>query len=493
MSRNKIWVIDDDRAMRWVLEKTFKEEGFDVTSFEEAQSALDQLSLDAPDVILTDIRMPGIDGLTFLAKVKANYPDLPVIIMTAHSDLESAVSSYQTGAFEYLPKPFDIDEALALVNRAILHITKMQQQESAKTVPPIQSTEIIGESPAMQEVFRAIGRLSQSHITVLINGESGTGKELVAHALHRHSPRSSKPFIALNMAAIPKDLIETELFGHEKGAFTGANTQRQGRFEQANGGTLFLDEIGDMPFETQTRLLRVLADGEFYRVGGHIPVKVDVRIVAATHQDLEKLVHDGRFREDLYHRLNVIRIHIPKLAHRSEDIPMLAQHFLARAGKELGVSPKILRPETQEYMQQLPWQGNVRQLENTCRLLTVMITGREVYPEDLPSELKQIPITRSGEDAQAAHNLDRIAVHHWDELLGQWAVQKLKNGEMKILDIATPMFERTLIIAALQQTRGRKRHAAELLGWGRNTLTRKLKELGMDTADDESEEEVLEN
>lgn len=493
MSRNKIWVIDDDRAMRWVLEKTFKEEGFDVTSFEEAQSALDQLSLDAPDVILTDIRMPGIDGLTFLAKVKANYPDLPVIIMTAHSDLESAVSSYQTGAFEYLPKPFDIDEALALVNRAILHITKMQQQESAKTVPPIQSTEIIGESPAMQEVFRAIGRLSQSHITVLINGESGTGKELVAHALHRHSPRSSKPFIALNMAAIPKDLIETELFGHEKGAFTGANTQRQGRFEQANGGTLFLDEIGDMPFETQTRLLRVLADGEFYRVGGHIPVKVDVRIVAATHQDLEKLVHDGRFREDLYHRLNVIRIHIPKLAHRSEDIPMLAQHFLARVGKELGVSPKILRPETQEYMQQLPWQGNVRQLENTCRWLTVMITGREVYPEDLPSELKQIPITRSGEDAQSVQNLDRIAVHHWDELLGQWAVQKLKNGEMKILDIATPMFERTLIIAALQQTRGRKRHAAELLGWGRNTLTRKLKELGMDTADDESEEEVLEN
>ena len=493
MSRNKIWVIDDDRAMRWVLEKTFKEEGFDVTSFEEAQSALDQLSLDAPDVILTDIRMPGIDGLTFLAKVKANYPDLPVIIMTAHSDLESAVSSYQTGAFEYLPKPFDIDEALALVNRAILHITKMQQQESAKTIPPIQSTEIIGESPAMQEVFRAIGRLSQSHITVLINGESGTGKELVAHALHRHSPRSSKPFIALNMAAIPKDLIETELFGHEKGAFTGANTQRQGRFEKANGGTLFLDEIGDMPFETQTRLLRVLADGEFYRVGGHIPVKVDVRIVAATHQDLEKLVHDGRFREDLYHRLNVIRIHIPKLAHRSEDIPMLAQHFLARAGKELGVSPKILRPETQEYMQQLPWQGNVRQLETTCRWLTVMITGREVYPEDLPSELKQIPITRSGEDAQVAQNLDRIAVHHWDELLGQWAVQKLKNGEMKILDIATPMFERTLIIAALQQTRGRKRHAAELLGWGRNTLTRKLKELGMDTADDESEEEALEN
>ncbi|MBU3845955.1 MAG: nitrogen regulation protein NR(I) [Candidatus Acinetobacter avistercoris] len=489
MSRNKIWVIDDDRAMRWVLEKTFKEEGFDVTSFEEAQSALDQLADDTPDVILTDIRMPGIDGLAFLAKVKGSYPDLPVIIMTAHSDLESAVSSYQTGAFEYLPKPFDIDEALALVNRAIMHINKLQQQESAKSlVQPIQSTEIIGESPAMQEVFRAIGRLSQSHITVLINGESGTGKELVAHALHRHSPRGAKPFIALNMAAIPKDLIETELFGHEKGAFTGANSQRQGRFEQANGGTLFLDEIGDMPFETQTRLLRVLADGEFYRVGGHIPVRVDVRIVAATHQDLEKLVQDARFREDLYHRLNVIRIHIPKLAHRSEDIPMLAQHFLARAGKELGVSPKILRTETVAYMQQLPWQGNVRQLENTCRWLTVMITGREVYPEDLPSELKQIPITKSDDPNNPHAHPNIIAIQHWDELLNQWAIQKLKNGEMKLLDIATPMFERTLINAALQQTRGRKRHAAELLGWGRNTLTRKLKELGMDTAEEDDEE-----
>ena len=492
MPRNKIWVIDDDRAMRWVLEKTFKEEGFEVTSFEEAQSALNQLKLDTPDVILSDIRMPGIDGLSFLAQVKNTHPDLPVIIMTAHSDLESAVSSYQTGAFEYLPKPFDIDEALALVNRAILHITKLQQQESAKAAPFIKSTEILGESPAMQEVFRAIGRLSQSHITVLINGESGTGKELVAHALHRHSPRSSKPFIALNMAAIPKDLIETELFGHEKGAFTGAHAQRQGRFEQANGGTLFLDEIGDMPFETQTRLLRVLADGEFYRVGGHIPIKVDVRIVAATHQDLEKLVHDGRFREDLYHRLNVIRIHIPKLAHRSEDIPVLAQHFLARAGKELGVNAKILRPETQAYMQQLPWQGNVRQLENTCRWLTVMITGREIYPEDLPAELKQIPIQRLVDDAPRDPAADLVLAPQWDALLNDWAVQKLKNGEMKILDIATPIFERTLITAALQQTRGRKRHAAELLGWGRNTLTRKLKELGMDTVEDDIEDEIVE-
>ena len=469
MSRNKIWVIDDDRAMRWVLEKTFKDEGFDVSNFEEAQTALDRLHDEAPDVILTDIRMPGIDGLTFLSKVKNTHPDLPVIIMTAHSDLESAVSSYQTGAFEYLPKPFDIDEALALVNRAILHVNKLQQQEATKaTALPIQSTEIIGES--------------------------GTGKELVAHALHRHSPRRAKPFIALNMAAIPKDLIETELFGHEKGAFTGANTQHHGRFEQANGGTLFLDEIGDMPFETQTRLLRVLADGEFYRVGGHVPVKVDVRIVAATHQDLEKLVNDGRFREDLYHRLNVIRIHIPKLAHRNEDIPMLAQHFLARAGKELGVSPKILRTETTDYMQQLPWPGNVRQLENTCRWLTVMITGREVYPEDLPAELKQASLQKVAVDSTplAASNhpaqVERVAIQQWDELLGLWAMQKLKNGEMKILDIATPMFEQVLINAALQQTRGRKRHAAELLGWGRNTLTRKLKELGMESNDDEEEE-----
>ncbi|MBF7687159.1 nitrogen regulation protein NR(I) [Acinetobacter rathckeae] len=485
MSRNKIWVIDDDRAMRWVLEKTFKEEGFNVTSFEDAQSALDQLHSDTPDVILTDIRMPGIDGLTFLGRVKNNHPDLPVIIMTAHSDLESAVSSYQTGAFEYLPKPFDIDEALALVNRAILHLEKLQNQEATQNYQPLQTTEIIGESPAMQEVFRAIGRLSQSHITVLINGESGTGKELVAHALHRHSPRKAKPFIALNMAAIPKDLIETELFGHEKGAFTGANTQRQGRFEQANGGTLFLDEIGDMPFETQTRLLRVLADGEFYRVGGHIPVKVDVRIVAATHQDLEKLVEDGRFREDLYHRLNVIRIHIPKLAHRSEDIPMLAQHFLEQAGKELNVSSKILRQETISYMQQLAWPGNVRQLENICRWLTVMITGREVYPNDLPAELRQNTAVKSQETPAKA---TRVISQEWDELLGEWAINKLKNGDMKILDIATPIFERTLINAALEQTRGRKRHAAEVLGWGRNTLTRKLKELGMDDSSDDDDE-----
>lgn len=491
MSHEAIWVIDDDRAMRWVLEKTFKEEGYNVTSFEEGQSALDRLEKEQPDVILTDIRMPGIDGLTFLSRVKTTHPDLPVIIMTAHSDLESAVSSYQTGAFEYLPKPFDIDEALILVSRAIQHTAKLQQQETGRSAP-IKTVDIIGESPALQEVFRAIGRLSQSHITVLINGESGTGKELVAHALHRHSPRRAKPFIALNMAAIPKDLIETELFGHEKGAFTGANTQRQGRFEQSNGGTLFLDEIGDMPFETQTRLLRVLADGEFYRVGGHTPVKVDVRIIAATHQDLEKLVASGKFREDLYHRLNVIRIHIPKLRDRSEDIPMLASHFLARAGRELSVDPKILRKETIAYMQQLPWPGNVRQLENTCRWLTVMVTGREIFPEDLPAELRQLhqqeqdrQLISSVSDAPIPNNTMTISPDQWDGLLRQWAKQKLQAGEQQLLDTALPLFERTMIDAALDYSHGRKRHAAELLGWGRNTLTRKLKELGINSTDDD--------
>lgn len=484
---NAVWIVDDDRSIRWVLEKALAREEITYKSFGTAAEVLAALetTTQPPRVLLSDIRMPGESGLTLLSKVKARFPHMPVIIMTAYSDLDSAVAAFQGGAFEYLPKPFDVDQAVELVRRAIEESGHQAGTEEVLSAVP----EILGQAAAMQEVFRAIGRLSQSHITVLINGESGTGKELVAHALHKHSPRRAKPFIALNMAAIPKDLIETELFGHEKGAFTGANTQHQGRFEQANGGTLFLDEIGDMPFETQTRLLRVLADGEFYRVGGHIPVKVDVRIVAATHQDLEKLVNEGRFREDLYHRLNVIRIHIPKLAHRSEDIPMLAQHFLARAGKELGVSPKILRTETTDYMQQLPWPGNVRQLENTCRWLTVMITGREVYPEDLPSELKQVPLQKNTDAGQPAPSFERISLHHWDELLNQWAIQKLKNGEMKILDIATPMFERTLINAALQQTRGRKRHAAELLGWGRNTLTRKLKELGMDSADDDEEDE----
>ncbi len=501
MSNETIWVIDDDRAMRWVLEKTFKEEGYKVVTFEEGQSAIDQLETQQPDVIITDIRMPGMDGLTFLAQVKVSHPELPVIIMTAHSDLDSAVSSYQTGAFEYLPKPFDIDEALLLVGRAIQHNARLQNSESMRATP-IRAVDIIGESPAMQEVFRAIGRLSQSHITVLINGESGTGKELVAHALHRHSPRASKPFIALNMAAIPKDLMETELFGHEKGAFTGANSQRHGRFEQANGGTLFLDEIGDMPFETQTRLLRVLADGEFYRVGGHVPVRVDVRIIAATHQELERLVTEGKFREDLYHRLNVIRIHIPRLRDRSEDIPMLATYFLARAGRELSVEPKILRPDTITVMQQLPWQGNVRQLENTCRWLTVMASGREVFPNDLPPEFRAqtAPLTAAAlGQPNAVSSATTLTAQpqpdvsptnmasNWQDLLALWAKQRLQSGDQQILNQALPAFEKVMIEVALAHSQGKKRLAAELLGWGRNTLTRKLRELGMNDTDDDEE------
>lgn len=383
MSRNKIWVIDDDRAMRWVLEKTFKEEGFDVTNFEEAQTALERLHDDAPDVILTDIRMPGIDGLTFLSKVKNTHPDLPVIIMTAHSDLESAVSSYQTGAFEYLPKPFDIDEALALVNRAILHINKLQQQEATKAASPLQSTEIIGESPAMQEVFRAIGRLSQSHITVLINGESGTGKELVAHALHKHSPRRAKPFIALNMAAIPKDLIETELFGHEKGAFTGANTQHQGRFEQANGGTLFLDEIGDMPFNLQAKLLRFLQEKIIERIGGRQEIPVDVRVVCATNQNLQEMVANKEFREDLYYRISEITLDIPPLRDREEDVLILAQYFLQQYAIEYKRNVKSFADDAILALKQHRWPGNIRELQNKVKSSVIMCMGTQVSSIDL--------------------------------------------------------------------------------------------------------------
>ena len=385
-----VWIIDDDRAIRWVLEKALGSEELETQTFESGNKALGALELAArnntlPEVMISDVRMPGINGLDMLKKVHEIAPSLPVIIMTAHSDLESAVSSYQSGAFEYLPKPFDVDEAAALVKRGIEH--SRQQQLSAPPSEPSPATEIIGEAPAMQEVFRAIGRLSHSNITVLINGESGTGKELVARALHRHSPRKNNSFIALNMAAIPKDLIESELFGHEKGAFTGAGSTRQGRFEQARGGTLFLDEIGDMPAETQTRLLRVLADSEFYRVGGHTPVKADVRIIAATHQNLEQLVAEGAFREDLFHRLNVIRVHLPRLRERREDIPRLARFFLDSAGKELEVETKVLAPETERLISNLDWPGNVRQLENTCRWLTVMASGREILPSDLPPEL----------------------------------------------------------------------------------------------------------
>ncbi len=475
-SNSKVWIIDDDRSIRWVLEKALMQEGFEAASFEDGNSALAQLAREQPDVVISDIRMPGIDGLSLLTRIRAEFPNLPVIIMTAHSDLDSAVSSYQGGAFEYLPKPFDVDDATALVKRAVAH----RQEQLKSAIAPaeaVASPEIIGESPAMQEVFRAIGRLSNSNITVLINGESGTGKELVAHALHRHSPRAGRPFIALNMAAIPKDLMESELFGHEKGAFTGAGAQRQGRFEQANGGTLFLDEIGDMPLETQTRLLRVLADGEFYRVGGHTPVKVDVRIIAATHQNLERSVTEGKFREDLFHRLNVIRVHIPRLRDRSEDIATLAAHFLVRAARELNVEHKVLRPETASYLQQLPWPGNVRQLENTCRWLTVMASGREILISDLPPELRHSTDTDTNRPAQ-----------NWEQALADWARKELMTGGTPLLDTAMPAFEKIMITSALNHTGGRRRDAAELLGWGRNTLTRKIKELKMEVGGDEDEE-----
>ncbi|MBV4460799.1 nitrogen regulation protein NR(I) [Pseudomonas sp. COR58] len=465
MSRSEtVWIVDDDRSIRWVLEKALQQEGMTTQSFDSADGVMSRLARQQPDVIISDIRMPGASGLDLLARIREQHPRLPVIIMTAHSDLDSAVASYQGGAFEYLPKPFDVDEAVSLVKRANQHA---QEQQGLETAPSLTRTpEIIGEAPAMQEVFRAIGRLSHSNITVLINGESGTGKELVAHALHRHSPRATAPFIALNMAAIPKDLMESELFGHEKGAFTGAANLRRGRFEQADGGTLFLDEIGDMPADTQTRLLRVLADGEFYRVGGHVPVKVDVRIIAATHQNLETLVHAGKFREDLFHRLNVIRIHIPRLSDRREDIPTLARHFLSRAAQELAVEPKLLKNETEEYLKNLPWPGNVRQLENTCRWITVMASGREVHISDLPPELLSLP-------------QDSAPVTNWEQALRQWADQALARGQSSLLDSAVPAFERIMIETALKHTAGRRRDAAVLLGWGRNTLTRKIKELGM--------------
>ncbi len=459
--QEEIWVIDDDKSIRWVLEKALNQANMQVTSFSNASTILAKLEETIPDVIVTDIRMPGTDGLTLLEKLKHLYPQIPVIIMTAFSDLESAVSAYQGGAFEYLPKPFDVDEAVELVRRAARRNEEIHNEPSLNLSPH----EIIGSSSAMQEVFRAIGRLSRSHITVLITGESGTGKELVAHALHRHSPRATCPFIALNTAAIPRELLESELFGHERGAFTGALSQRHGRFEQADTGTLFLDEIGDMPAELQTRLLRVLADGTFFRVGGHIPLQVDVRIIAATHQNLEQLVREGTFREDLYHRLNVIRIHLPPLRKRREDIPALMKHFLGIAGKELKVEPKRLNPEVERYLPQLEWPGNVRQLANVCRWLTVMASGQEILMDDLPIDL------RSQTMISTAEPLD------WEQKLQTWVEQQLALGARDLLDEALPRFEAVLINAALKHSGGHRQEAAKLLGWGRNTLTRKIKEI----------------
>lgn len=461
----RVWVIDDDRSIRWVLERAMTQAGIQIAAFSGADEALHHLTEERPLAVISDVRMPGMSGLEFITHVHEAYPGLPVIIMTAHSDLDSAVNAYQSGAFEYLPKPFDVDEAVATIQRAVNHTEEATETRTSTRMP---TPEIIGQSPAMQEVFRAIGRLATSNVTVLISGASGSGKELVARALHRHSPRSANAFVALNMAAIPRELVESELFGHEKGAFTGANARREGRFEQANGGTLFLDEIGDMPADSQTRLLRVLADGEFYRVGGLAPVKVDVRIIAATHQNLEQRVQQGVFREDLFHRLNVIRVHVPQLADRREDIALLAEHFLVAAANELGGEQKELRTETAEYLAALPWPGNVRQLENTCRWLTVMASGREIYIDDLPPELI---------DQTATEQVSEVS-GNWQSELRSWATGYLATGgNVPLLDVAMPAFERAVIESALAHTGGRKRDAAELLGWGRNTLTRKLAEL----------------
>ena len=471
MARERVWIVDDDSGIRWVLERALAQAGYRVECFERAEPVLERARDDAPDAVVSDIRMPGIDGLELLTTLADIHPEVPVIIMTAHSDLDAAVSSYQSGAFEYLPKPFDVDDAVATVRRAVL---LRREQVGAPQPTPKAENGIVGKAPAMQEVFRAVGRLAQSNITVLIEGASGTGKELVARALHRHSPRRSGALVALNMAAIPADLIESELFGHERGAFTGAREQRVGRFEQANGGSLFLDEIGDMPGEAQTRLLRVLAEGEFFRVGGRESVKVDVRIIAATHQDLRSLVAEGRFREDLYHRLNVIRIQVPTLAERRADIPLLAEHFLVQAAREFGGERKVLRDETRAHLETLQWPGNVRQLQNTCNWLTVMAPGREVHITDLPVELQTTAAAAAPAETDGEESGD------WRALLAQWTRRKLATGDRAILKEATPAFESTLVRVVLEHTRGRKRDAANLLGWGRNTLTRKLADLGID-------------
>jgi two-component system, NtrC family, nitrogen regulation response regulator GlnG len=458
-----VWLVDDDASIRWVLEKALRQGGMSPTAFDQADTALAALRRDRPDVLITDVRMPGRSGLELLTEIRGSQPELPVIVMTAHSDLDSAVAAYQGGAFEYLPKPFDIDQAVDLVRRAAQQRVRVEETSTeARRIP-----EMLGHAPAMQEVFRAIGRLSRSSMTVLITGESGTGKELVARALHRHSPRASKAFIALNTSAFTADLLESELFGHEKGSFTGADQLRRGRFEQADGGTLFLDEIGDMSPQLQTRLLRVLAEGEFYRVGGQVPVRVDVRVIAATHQDLEERVKQSLFREDLLHRLNVIRIEVPPLRSRREDIPELLVNYLSEAAVELGVEPKTLTPEAAAALSNFDWPGNVRQLVNACRRLTVTAPGREIKAEDIPSDLGGSPSPAILQD-------------EWTRQLTSWAEKRLNAGETPLLDDAMPEFERTLIRAALRKAEGGRQEAARLLGWGRNTLTRKLKELAMD-------------
>jgi len=465
----RVWLVDDDTSIRWVLERALKNGGMLPKAFDAAEPALAALRNDTPDVLITDIRMSGQSGIDLLRKVHDTRPELPVIVMTAYSDLGSAVSAYESGAFEYLAKPFDIDQAVDLVKRAAA--AGVRSVESSTIVaPPI--PELLGRAPAMQQVFRAIGRLSRSSVNVLITGESGTGKELAARALHEHSPRANKQFIALNTSAIPAELLESELFGHEKGAFTGADSLRRGRFEQADGGSLFLDEIGDMSTSLQTRLLRVLAEGEFYRVGGQTPIRVDVRVIAATHQNLEDRVRSGLFREDLFHRLNVIRIELPPLRARPEDVGDLLEHYMHIAAQELGVEPKALTDDARDKLSGYSWPGNVRELVNLCRRFTVLAPGNEIRAEDLPPE-----VTGAVSNAPAEQD--------WTSALASWADRQSLAPPRPLLDDALPAFERTLIRVALKHTQGHRQEAARLLGWGRNTLTRKLKELGMDDIDDQ--------
>jgi two-component system nitrogen regulation response regulator GlnG len=499
-----IWIVDDDASIRWVLEKALARENLATRSFASGREALAAFETDTPQVLVSDIRMPGESGLDLLAIVKERHPGLPVIVITAFSDLDSAVASFQGGAFEYLAKPFDIDKAVALIRRAL----EESLREASVDIAPSETPEILGQAPAMQEVFRAIGRLSQSNVTVLITGESGTGKELVARALHKHSPRAQQPFIALNTAAIPKDLLESELFGHERGAFTGAQAMRRGRFEQAENGTLFLDEIGDMPFDLQTRLLRVLSDGHFYRVGGHQPVKANVRVIAATHQNLEQRVRDGLFREDLYHRLNVIRLRLPSLRERREDIPILVRHFLVQSARQLGVETKRMSDDALRFLTGLELPGNVRQLENLCNWITVMAPGQTVEVKDLPRDLTQaqtVPAGGNGFAVGISSGVGTVSLassassmsHHaepgalpngadgWIGLLELQAARMLSEGQVEVMDVLGRQFESALIRTALKHTHGRKNDAAIRLGIGRNTITRKIAELGIDGAKDE--------
>jgi len=498
-----IWIVDDDESIRWVLEKALARENLATRSFANVHDAMAALQNGAPQVLVSDIRMPGESGLALLQAAKEKHPGLPVIIITAFSDLDSAVAAFQGGAFEYLAKPFDVDQAVELIRRALEESLREADVEQANGATP----EILGQAPAMQDVFRAIGRLSQSNVTVLITGESGTGKELVARALHKHSPRAAQPYIALNTAAIPKDLLESELFGHERGAFTGAQAMRRGRFEQAENGTLFLDEIGDMPFDLQTRLLRVLSDGHFYRVGGHQPLRANVRVIAATHQNLEQRVRDGLFREDLYHRLNVIRLRLPSLRERREDIPLLTRHFLAQSAKQLGVEAKRMSDAAMQFLSGLDFPGNVRQLENLCNWITVMAPGQTVEVKDLPSDLTRgtpasmpAPVSMepalpasAGETPRAANPFEvpgeqaavPAARGNWVSLLEVEAAQMLAAGKPEVMDALGRQFESALIKTALRHTHGRRNDAAVRLGIGRNTITRKIQELGIDSAADD--------